>query len=64
MDKALVTGRDPLLTAYVRELIKRQRKQISGMERAKSDNFAALTVLRKGLAELETIYREAVQWQR
>ena len=63
LDRVLVEKRDPLLGAYTRELAKRLRTQISGMERAKNSDSAALASLRRELAELEILHREALQWQ-
>lgn len=64
IDPCLIEKRDPLLKSYTGEQIKRQLKQIQGMEQARNADPAALERLRSELKELQTIYKEASQWRR
>jgi len=64
IDSSLLEKRDPLLVAYTEDLMKRLRKQLSGLERARNADPAQIDLLRRDLEALTKVHEEAVAWQR
>ena len=63
VDQALVDRRDPLLKPWLEDQIKRLRKRLNGLARAREQNADLAEGLQSTLKELEIMHKEASSWQ-
>ena len=62
VDRALLRKRDPLLRPWLEDRIKREMKQLRGLELARSRDETALLAQRRELEELKRLHQEVLTW--
>ncbi len=63
-DDILIQKRDPLLGAWLDDMIKRTLKRLKGLEKATVDSSEELSVCRAELEQLQKMKEEVLSWQK